>query len=418
MVNIGDAPLAGVLSFEVTINSATLSGTGGTVNLISTPVRLEISSLAGTMRPLVLTSIPPGTYDTLAFTFSNAEVVFLKNGVPTKQEISTPSTATNVTISPAATASASGAVALNIDFKLGSSLSVDGAGNVSFTPVITAAATAVPAGGGQQVENGKIEDLRGMVLSVAAPQFTVATREKPAGVTFTTDVNTVFNGITGLSALVKGTIVEIDAATQSNGTLLAKKIEVEDDHENEAEQEEEAEGLVAQVTGTPATSITVVVNDSSSTTSAQQPAMGSTITVNINANTDFRVDNHVDLTGLNFAPTFSAATIAPGQKVEAESKAPSATSITARRLKLGIQAIDGTISNLVPNGTRSTFTLNLAPGSVLATLTGQTSITVFQQPGTEVKNVTVANGNAARVRGTLFFTGTAYNLVAQRITKQ
>ena len=62
------------------------------------------------------------------------------------------------------------------------------------------------------------------------------------------------------------------------------------------------------------------------------------------------------------------------------------------------------------------FALNLAPDSAFATLTGSTSVTVFQQNGTTIVGMSsVSNGSVVHARGLLFFDAGAYKLIAGRI---
>jgi hypothetical protein len=65
-----DAPPTGVavLSFEVTINSATLQP--GNVALVSTPTRLEITKLETENAVLNTTGVAPGTYTGITVGFS------------------------------------------------------------------------------------------------------------------------------------------------------------------------------------------------------------------------------------------------------------------------------------------------------------------------------------------------------------
>ena len=63
-----------------------------------------------------------------------------------------------------------------------------------------------------------------------------------------------------------------------------------------------------------------------------------------------------------------------------------------------------------------TFTLTLPADSAFAMLSGTTNMTVFWQPGTILHNLSnVNNGDTLRVRGLVFFTGSAFNVLAGRI---
>ena len=89
-------------------------------------------------------------------------------------------------------------------------------------------ASTPPAGneGNEDHDNGELDDVHGSVKSISAPNFTITT--KSTDITFATDSNTRFrDGITQLSDLKVGDIVEVDGITKSDGTKLATKVERE-----------------------------------------------------------------------------------------------------------------------------------------------------------------------------------------------
>src|SRR5512146_2854054 len=62
-VSIGDAPADWIMTFGMTVNSITLTSSGGqTVNLLSSPTSMEMMQLMGSLRPLAIASVPQGTY--------------------------------------------------------------------------------------------------------------------------------------------------------------------------------------------------------------------------------------------------------------------------------------------------------------------------------------------------------------------
>ena len=105
--------------------------------------------------------------------------------------------------------------------------------------------------------------------------------------------------------------------------------------------------------------------------------------------------------------------------MEVESKsALSGTTLPAEKVKLQQQAIVGTVSGLAgpTTGGPATFTLTVASDSAFALLAGKTQLTVYWQPGTNLHNLAnVSNGQTVRVRGLIFFNGSAINMIARRI---
>ncbi len=90
--------------------------------------------------------------------------------------------------------------------------------------------------------------------------------------------------------------------------------------------------------------------------------------------------------------------------------------ITASQIELEQQGFSGTVAAYSSSGASASFTLNLAPDSAFATLTGATAITVYQQSGTRLRGLSsVGNGATVHVRGLLFSDSGAYKLVATRI---
>ncbi|HET9742818.1 MAG TPA: DUF5666 domain-containing protein [Terriglobales bacterium] len=414
--NIGDDPLNGVLAFEVTINNITLTGSHGTVSVLTDPRKVELSHLAGTFEPLTLTKIPADSYSQISVTFGAAELLFLPAGITTPMHVDIPplSAPVNVTLNPPVTVP-QGISSLNFDLNLANSLSVDAANNVTFTPVFTLTNSTVKVGD-EDEENGELEDIKGMLSSVNGSQFTITLGASAQTMTFNTDTTTVFDPSgTVLANIPMGTVLEVDGITQADGTFLAKKVEIE----TEDKIGGEAEGLVTQITGTPATSFQLVTRESTGA-AGMAPDLGTTVTVTLSSNTRFRADSDdLDLGGMSF--TFqSAADLAPGQNVEADADTGNATSFTATRVQLKQQALDGTISGL----SGSEFQLTLDPNSTFAKLAGVTSVNVLMGNAENKTGANLANGQQVRVRGLLFFTvasGTTpatYNFVAKRVQTQ
>jgi hypothetical protein len=402
-INTGDGTLDSLIKFEMTVSSLTLTGSGGTAttgNLLSKSAEVEFVHQAGSFEPLALVNIPPGTYSGASMTVSNPEVVVLNNAVP-PAPVKIPSTLTspNVTVTftgPISVTSTNSTV-INFDMDLAGSITLSGTPptSASVTPkfnVTTATAS------NSDDDSGEIEDVHGSVTAINAPNFTIQNGQST--ITFATNSTTQFNdGITSLSQLKVGDIVEVDGTTQADGTKLATKVERE-----EASAGEEAEGIITAVTGSPATQITIA-HQVDSSGSATPPV---TVDVSISATTQFIV--RADKLNLGSVPAFDATHIAKGQRVEADTSSSTASPIPADKLKLREQALVGTVSAASASG----FTLTLNSSSAFATLTGQTTVAVSIVSGTELK-VTPANGNTVRVRGLVFVNAGAYTMIAARV---
>lgn len=408
-LTMGDAPPDSVVSFELTITSIVLTGSGAPVSVLSKPTEIELTHLAGTVEPLAVMNVPAGTYTGATITFSKAEATVINGaGVPVQATISLPQTSVNVAINLTISGTAT---TLSLDLNLAQSLSVNLSANpptVTVTPVFTASVAPNALENQQEPENGGIEDATGPVTGTTSSNFTISVGQQ--SLTFSVDSNTKFDGIAGLASLMNGMVVEVDAVTQSNGNLLATKVEVEEENQDGLE----AEGVVSTVTGNPATSITLVAQDAASP-SGLGPVVGSNITVDV-SKAKYVVNHKVDLSGLTFS--FDASHIAPAQRVEVDAAAPAVNNLVADKVKLRNQGVRGTITSAItPTGNGgSQFTLTVAADSAFAKLTGKTTITVFRQPSTRLMgNANIGTGSTVLVRGSLFFDGAAYNLVAVRI---
>ncbi|MCU1255922.1 MAG: hypothetical protein JWM83_2221, partial [Candidatus Angelobacter sp.] len=287
---------------------------------------------------------------------------------------------------------------INFDLDLASSVVLSGTPPTSATVTPKFNVTTATANNSDE-DSGEMDDVHGSVTAIAAPNFTIQT--KTSSIVFATDASTQFkDGITSLSQLKMGDIVEVDGTTKPDGSKLATKVEVES-----SQSGKEAEGLITVVTGTPATQITIAhqVDSSSSTT----PPV--TLDVAISATTKFSVrTDKLNLGGA--APAFDTSHIGKGQRVEADSGNSTATPIVADKLKLREQALVGTVSAASASG----FTLTLNASSAFATLTGQSTVAVSTVSGTNLK-VTPANTNTVRVRGLIFFNAGAYSMIAARV---
>jgi hypothetical protein len=426
-VNVGDSPDDRVAALEVTIASISLINNSGiAVPVLASPIQIELRHLAGTFRPISLSSVPAGTYTQANVQLSAAEITVLDpaTGHLVEKKLPVPNSPITIKLASPLVLTAQAAT-VNLDFNLASSVSIDPAGNITFSPTIIATTGMVRQDkeNENEAEEGEVEEVVGAVTDISGSSFSTMLAQGPQKLTFLTNGSTEFKGVGSLSAITKGTIVEVHAVTQTDGTLLATKVEVEVEDENE--QEAEAEGLVVSTTGSPITQIAVVVRDRSGDSSKSSP-LGSTLAVNVNSNTNFAIDSEgFDLGKLSFTPAFDASSLAKGQNVEAEMDSheievedehSGSMAIAANKVRLKQQALTGTISGLTQTGNASSFALTVAPDSVFAVVTGQTTISVVGQVSTQMKTA-VANGGTVQVRGLLFFSSGKYTLVADRVTQ-
>jgi hypothetical protein len=419
-VRIGDAPVDRVLAFELTVTSITLTDTNGTTtNVLSSPTEVEFTHLAGTFEPLTLNSISQGTYAKATITVSSPDVTYIDPGTGLIMEkhptLATP-TAT-VTFPSGGLTVGSGATSINFDFNLANSLVFDASNNVTVTPVFTASSVTVASNQqDQDTDDGNVEGVQGAVVSASGSTIVIATEKSGIQLSFSTNASTTYDGVSGLSGIQPGEIVQIDARTQTDGSLIATKIEIEDAQNNSLE----SDGIVTSVNGHPAVSLKLLVQgEVSAAPSGSKPVLGSEILVTILGSTTYKINaDHVDLSNLPFTPVFNGSTIAPAQRVETDVDSPNTMAVLASKVKLQQQSLSGIVSGYTATNGHGSFTLTLSSDSMFAKLTGLTTITVYQQSATKLKNIPpISNGDTLRVRGLLFLDGTQYRMVASHVLK-
>jgi len=402
-IQTGDAVNDQIAKFELNISSITLTGvspTATTGNLLSKPAEVEFTHQAGTFEPLTLANVPQGTYNAATLTLTGAEVVVINGTTPTKVPATLSSTTVNVTFANIVVGASP--LFINFDLDLANSVVLNGTPitSATVTPKFNVTSTTTPPAGNEGNEdhdNGELEDVHGTVKSISAPNFTITTNS--TDITFATDANTRFkDGITQLSDLKVGDIVEVDGVTKADGTKLATKVEREGDRNGE-----EAEGLISALDN-PLTKITII-HQEDSTGNSSSPV---TVDIGVNSGTVYSVrTDKLNIT----APAFDATHIGKGQRIEADSST-NTTPLLATKIKLREQALIGTVA-ASPAPTTSGFTLTLSPTSAFATLSGVTSVPVTFANGATLK-VTPTAGATIRVRGLVFFNAGAYSMIAVR----
>jgi hypothetical protein len=420
-VSIGDSSADWVMAFGMNVNSMTLTNSsGGTVSLLSSSTPMEMMQLMATMRPLGMMSIPRGTYTQATITLSSVSMGYMDPGTHQyiQRTMAGPFSGT-VNFNPPLVVGSTPSV-LSFDMNMGASVSINN-GNVTLTPTFTAMMGPISPTG-QNPWQGWMQHMVGSVSSINGSQFTMSMMMGWQSLTFSTNSSTQFVGLSGMGMMTNGIIVGVDAVTQPDGSLLAQRVESMWTTSGGMM----GGGIVTNVNGNPPTQLTIVANNGIGGGMMMSWISG-TLTVNVSSSTPYTFDSDdVDLTNLPFTPGFDGSTIAKGQRIEAVSGGSmmgggmmGGGTINASQIRLEQQGLRGTVSNYTANGSQANFTLNLAPDSAFATLTGSTAVTVYKQNGTQLWNLSsIANGNQVQVRGLLFNDAGSYKMVASWITPQ
>lgn len=189
-------------------------------------------------------------------------------------------------------------------------------------------------------------------------------------------------------------------------------------------------GIITAITGQPPTSLTLAMqNGAGKGMMSSYFAAGATI--NLSGSTTYEIDDDgMDMTGLPFTPVFDGSHIYVGQSVMPISTNSMMSSsgggmmgggamggtITADEVALEPQGLTGTSSVSISSGSSASFALTLPSDCAFTTLTGATSVTVYQQPKTVVLGTSpIASGTAMHAFGLLFYDGGQWKMVAARI---
>lgn len=412
---ITDAPADQVIALGLTVNSIRLFDSAGKyADVLTAPVTIEASHLEAVQEPLrAALNIPQDTYTSAVITVSSPTVVYVDPTThkPVQAAATLTSGTDTITFSSPITVSSTSAP-LCFDLLVGQSVALTGT-SAAVTPmfnVFTIPLAGYPSNGG----NGRLNDIFGSFVSYSGTTLTVQTTNGTQ-VAITTDSNTVYQGFASPGALTLGELLDVDVAHQTNGSLLALRV-----HVAPANAANELIGPVTATTGSPATSFALTARQwlGGGTTGT---TAGTAYTVTVTSATTFSIGPQLGtLTGLPFTPTFTAATLIPGQNVAVQASAISGTTATASTVSLVPQTVSGTVAAIAQSGGFTVYTVTLASGSALESLSGATTVTVYSNASTQFWNSTgtVAVGSSVRFNGLLFNSGGTLRLVGAECSGQ
>ena len=412
-----------VTRFDVGFQTLTLtSQSGNTVTLLSSQQPSEFMHLNGGIEPLTTVNVPQGIYTSATVTLGGAVYVCIAQvpggglGIANYSVVDQGPTV----IWPLPVTITGDSMALLLNLQVSSSAvfptcwttppfqGFSMAPTFNLAPVVLSSS---PANSG----NGKVSGLRAMVASVGTTgsslTLTVAggsygTRTLSAS----SNSATLFQGISGASALSLGTFLNVDGAIQSDGSLLATRIEVENT------------SAVNLLTGP------VLEIGSPIFTHYGRTELGPLLTINgqsgyyadtsnfDSSNALFKISGQfTNLQNLPFVPNFDASNMVPGQEVDITPQTiplyggvyPPAETIT-----LVPQTINGTVLGSQQSGSFTDYTVSLASYDLIPTL-AQLQTTLLNNPSqVEVyvdTNTQKLNKQALAPGSTYRFDGLVFN---------
>lgn len=363
-----------VTTFDTQLKTLTLTSKAGkTVTLVSADQPSEFMHLNGGVEPLTTISIPQDVYTSASATLDGAVFICvaqapsgglsianysLVNGGPTVN-MATPITVTGDNM------------VLDLDMAVSESATFPACySNPPFegfamSPTFSLAPmtlSASPTNSG----NGKLSGLGAQVVSAGAngSSLTLSIAEGSYGsrtLSAKTNSATVFQGINGASALSAGMFLDVDAALQSDGSLLATRIAV-----NNTTAVNDSRGLLMMVDNlVPAlvlfsrNELGVLFTESGSQTGVFLPTPYFDFSKAV-----FGISGgFANLQSLPFVPTFDASTMVAGQNVDIASQAfiVGGTNYTpANTITLIPQTIDATVEDISQERSFTVYNVSLA----------------------------------------------------------
>ena len=351
--------MAGVVSFSVQITSITATPTGGgtAVNLLSGTPTVDFARYNGLQTLLDMNDVPQGSYSAINITLGTGTIGYLNtgSGAPTIQTMPaaySSNTATVTLTNPLVVKASSAPVGIRLDFDLAKSIGVNSSGAITgaVTPTFDISSVHVGDGGGY------IDEFVAGVVSVnAAGQSFVI--QGPHGENFTVSVNgqTEWDGSASLGSLNTNSVVQVSGKLDpADETLDADEVAVLTDSHFYAT------GQITYVTPASgaASSFDLYVR-------ALEPAgvplsLGQIGQVNLSGNEKYYIyAMHNPLT--NFL--FNSSALVAGQDVAIggpDSGVVSETNVSVNRIHLRNWGFNGTIVKGSENSNQGTFQMQVS----------------------------------------------------------
>jgi hypothetical protein len=405
-------------------NFTLTSQSGETISLMTTPQAAEFIHLNGTAEPLFTAGVPQGVYTAATATIGVALIGCAAYNPITEgldnsnfQYGNTPSSQVTVKLpAPITIAGDAMDISLNLLVSQSVTLSACFSPNGIYSYSIDPTFNLVPVTISQKPTNntnGRLVGLAGLIESVNRGGFVMAGGDGPVW-TVDTNGSTTYQRIAGVSALAAGMAVDMDAAVQFDGSLLATRVEVED-----------ANPVDLSLWNGPVESVNAIIPVLNSGARQEQGFLFASTYLLGGAsfsfgNAVFQTSGQLsNLSSLPFPATFNAANVVAGQNVNVTTHAASLavtypTYIPATTVTLIPQSIDGTVSAVSSESGFTVYTVALAASDLfpnLAVQAGQT--TLLTNPGTVevyVDNTTqMLNSEAIGVGSIVRFNGLMFN---------
>jgi hypothetical protein len=418
-------------NFSIGISSIVLTNqAGGTVSVYASPLSNaagpEFIRLNGAVEPFTTVQIPEGTYTGATVTLSGCEFtnVFYNQGLNTAtwDEGYCSEGTGRSTVNLAAPVAISGsAMALAFNLQVAQSYTLDlDESNTAFStytidPVFTLSPITISAAP-TSIANGRILGLNGSLNSVGATKTTNFFSMLLAdGTVVTANMNssTVFQGISGMSALGPTGTVNVDLALQSDGSMLATRVEMDTTSTLLSDS-----GYWLTFYGAE-NIYTSTANDQVGCINGTPPYLCGGLYQSYAGTNYFVSGEFTNLASLPFTPTFNATTTALAQYTRASLATGGGTQNypTADALTLQPQTVNGAVQSVANQNGTAVYTVVLAPYNLFSTtqadylpgtqtLTTPNTVTVYADSSTQfLHTAMIEEGDLLRFRGVIFNDG-------------
>lgn len=446
-LTVTDTPPAGVtvLSFEVTVNSASLNSSSGSVPLISKPVHIEVKQLETESAFLSTVGVAPDTYQSITLNLANPELTILNqsgaaigsclNGAVCELK---PSAAGNITFSGAPfpiTISAGSPMGLQVDVNVSNLVTNTLTVDFSVPGAVTVAQLPLPGRPMDHLDD--LDDLTGTVQALNATAKTFTLHTTATDYPITTDANTKYEfescPANDFSCLANDQVVKLEAKILAGGVFLAKEIEFED-----AAVDDELEGIIFKVDD--ATHFEIVVLDE--LRDIANVSTGNPVVITLDPScaqsSCFRVqlENMSGMMGMgsnstlrqNFESASDTSQLLPGQAVEvrlvaAPNPGPPITA-TANRVRLRMTQFTAKVKagsiappNFSVDNLPPLFTGATPPITEIHVQTSPPMTTFMGMGATSISSL--SDGDTVSLRGLLFRNGAnPPELLAKKVRKR
>lgn len=236
----------------------------------------------------------------------------------------------------------------------------------------------------------------------------------PSGTSLTiaSDGNTAWQGVSGYDSLAPGMFADIGLALQSDGSLLATRVDVPDSTARDL-----VTGPVFNID--PSAGIFNLVGEREQGQDFSSGFRSGGLALQFTGNTAFSISaGFQPPQGLPFTPVFDSTSIVAGQNVAATSLSIplSGPYPTVSTITLLPQTVDGTVASVTSNNGFQIYSLTLASYDPLSASRGSTTLDVYVSSQTRLLNSTPAQpGQVLRVHGMVFSAQGSLQMVADQV---